>query len=64
MMTTQKVQATSYLARDLKFYAFCQKIKQRASGPGECATEIYIYVYENAPEKLSHLSRKSCHKFT
>ena len=28
----------------LKIYAFCQKIQQRASGPGESATWLHIYL--------------------
>ena len=39
----------------LKIYAFCQKIRQRASGPGDSAA---VTIYENTPEKLPHLPRK------
>ena len=47
----------------LKIYAFCQKIQQKTSGPGEHCW-CYISIYENAPKKLLHLTPKSCHNFT
>ena len=28
----------------LKIYAFCQKIQQRASGPGESTAWLHIYI--------------------
>ena len=30
----------------LKIYAFCQKIQQRASGPGESTAWLHIYIWE------------------
>ena len=42
----------------LKIYAFCQKIQQRASGPGECCWG-YISKNENTPKQLPHLPPKS-----
>ena len=47
----------------LKIYAFCQKIQQKTSGPGERCW-CYISIYENAPKKLLHLTPKNCHNFT
>ena len=47
----------------LKIYAFCQKIQQKTSGPGECCW-CYVSFCENAPKKLLHLPPKSCHNFT
>ena len=47
----------------LKVYAFCQKIQQKTSSPGECCW-CYVSIYENAPIKLLHLPPKSCHNFT
>ena len=43
----------------LKIYAFCQKIQQRASGPGKRVLLGYIFTYENTPKKLPHLPPKS-----
>ena len=37
---TQKAKAERKSARGLKNYAFCQKIQQRASGPGESAAGV------------------------
>ena len=33
----------------LKIYAFCQKIQQKTSDPGECCW-CYASIYENAPQ--------------
>ena len=47
----------------LKIYAFCQKIQQKTSGPGERCW-YYVSIYENAPKKLLPLPHESCHNFT
>ena len=47
----------------IKIYAFCQKLQQMTSGPGERCW-CYVSIYENAPQKLPHLPVKSCHNFT
>ena len=39
-MITQKAKAERKSARELKIYAFFQKIRQRASGPRETAARV------------------------
>ena len=45
-------------ARDLKNYAFCQKIQQRTSGPGESAAGITYLSMRIHPKSYHILSLK------
>ena len=45
IMTTQKKpKSKENQLGILKIYAFCQKIQQRASGPGESTAWLHIYL--------------------
>ena len=63
LMTTQKGQGP---AGDLKVYAFCQKIQQGSSDPGENASRVYICPCEYIRKASSeiHHPLKSWHNFT
>ena len=44
IMTAQKGQSQKNQLGILKIYTFCQKIRQTASGPGESAIGVTVYL--------------------
>ena len=61
-MTKRKAKTERKSARDLKFYAFCRKIQQRALAPKESTVES-TSIYDNTSINLQHLTPKSCWNF-
>ena len=60
--TTQKGQSQKKISYgSLKSMHFARNFSRR---PRVQESWCYVSIYENAPKKLPHLPRKSCHNFT